>query len=177
MVGMRETFQTSVSCSSILNCADCTATDYCGWCTNAKKCVEANRMGNPKTTCSMKYFATSPTQCAATRPSFVNRQVSSELTGTGAAATVNTKKQPPPLIGGNCPSTDKIVEAANAKLTDTIKANVRSELSRYNIPLVEGFSKASQERDISTLLLAQAGDTVKKMVSKSVEAAGYTAPA
>jgi hypothetical protein len=168
----QEGFQ-ATQCNTILNCADCANTDGCGWCTNAKKCVKQNRFGQPMTICNMKYFVTSATQCGATRPSFLNKQVSNELTGTGPAPNINKKKQPPALIGGNCPSTDKIVEKAETRLNDIIKRVVETEMNKYNVPLVvEGFFDKNQ--DIATMLLGSVKDKVTKMVDSSIEAKGYT---
>ncbi len=167
----QEGFQ-ATTCSTISNCADCANTNGCGWCSNAKKCVEQNRFGNPKTTCTTKFFITSPTQCTQTRPSFLNTQVSNELTGKGSAAKQNRMTKVPDLIGGNCPSTDKIIKNAEDRLNDIIKNVVRTEMNKYNVPLKEGFF--DQNKDIATMLLGSVKDKVTKMVDSSIEAKGYT---
>jgi hypothetical protein len=169
----QEGFQTR-SCGAVTNCADCADTNGCGWCTNAKKCVEQNRVGGPKKTCTIRFFVTSATQCPQVRPSFLNSQVSNELTGKGAAAKQNRMTKVPNLIGGNCPSTDKVVENAQTRLNEIIKNVVASEMRKYNVPLKEGFF--DQNKDIATMLLSTVKDKVTKMVDSSVQAAGYSAP-
>lgn len=169
----QEGFQTT-ECSTILNCADCAETTGCGWCSKAKKCVQQNRVGGPKKTCTVKTFITSATQCPQVRPSFLNQQVSNELTGVGSVATTNRRTVAPPLIGGNCPSTDKVVENAQTRLTDIIKNVVTAEMNKYNIPLREGF-QTSQERDLATIVVSSVKDKVTNTVRNSIEAAGYTA--
>lgn len=171
----QEGFQTT-TCSTILNCADCADTTGCGWCSTAKKCIEQNRMGGPKKTCTVRTYITSATQCPQVRPSFLSSQVSNELIGSGAAAVTDKKKTPPCVIGGNCPSTDKVIETAQAKLNDIIKNVVKAEMNKYNVPLKEGF-QTSEERDIATIVLASVRDKVTKMVGTSIEAAGYSAKA
>ncbi len=167
----QEGFQ-ATSCNTKTTCADCANTNGCGWCTNAKKCVEQNRFGSPKSTCNTRYFVTSDTQCPQVRPSFLNKQVSNELTGTGAAAKPNTNIKVPSLVGGNCPSTDTIVEKAQTRLDDIIKNVVKAEMDKYNVPLKEGFFDKNQ--DIATMLLGSVKDKVTKMVAASIEAKGYT---
>jgi|688.fasta_scaffold197483_2 hypothetical protein len=169
----QEGFQTT-TCSTLLNCADCANTGGCGWCSTAKKCVEQNRMGGPKKTCTTRTFITSATQCPQVRPSFLNTQVSNELTGSGPSARQNRMTQPPPLIGGNCPSSDKVVEEAEKRLNEIVKNVVAAQMAKYNVPLKEGFF--DQNKDIATMLLGSVRDKVMKMVDSSVEAAGYTAP-
>jgi len=171
----QEGFQTT-NCSTILNCADCAETTGCGWCSTAKKCVEQNRIGGPKKTCTIKTFITSATQCPQVRPSFLNQQVSNELIGSGAAAAPVKKVTVPSLIGGNCPSTDKVVENAEKRLTEIIKNVVTAEMNKYNVPLKEGF-QTSEERDLATVVVSSVKDKVTKMVTGSIEAAGYKAPA
>jgi hypothetical protein len=173
----QEGFQT-LPCSTNTNCANCAETYGCGWCSKAKKCVEQNRMGGPKKTCTVRTFITSATQCPQVRPSFLNAQVSNELTGAGAAATTNQRITSPSLIGGNCPTTDNVVKSAELRVTDIIKNVVKAEMLKYNVPLIEPF-QTSQERDIATMLLMPLNvkDKVTNVVTKSIEAAGYAAPA
>jgi hypothetical protein len=80
------------------------------------------------------------------------------------------------LIGGNCPSTDKVVENAQTRLTDIIKNVVTAEMNKYNVPLQEGF-QTSQERDLATVVVSSVRDKVTTTVRNSIEAAGYTAAA
>lgn len=167
----QEGFQ-ATTCSTISNCADCATTNGCGWCSNAKKCVQQNRMGSPKTTCTTKYFITSATQCPQVRPSFLDTQVSNELTGKGPAAKQNRMTTIPSLIGGDCPSTDSVVTKAEGKINDIIKNVVRAEMAKYNVPLKEGFF--DQNQDIATMLLGSVKDKVTKMVDASIEAKGYS---
>lgn len=170
----QEGFQTT-TCSTLTNCADCASTNGCGWCSRAKKCVEQNRMGGPKKTCTVRTFITSATQCPQVRPSFLDQQVSNELTGIGNRPRT-TQRTAPPLIGGNCPSTDKVVENAQTRLTDIIKNVVTAEMNKYNVPLKEGF-QTSQERDLATIVVSSVRDKVTNTVRNSIEAAGYTAAA
>lgn len=152
-------FTNADPCAGLKTCVTCADTGGCGWCPDTNKCVRTDRNGFPAgKACNSNTFVTFANKCTASK--------------TPGLSSISGRSGPPLKLpdysragGASCNTTD-LVDKAQKDLEPKIKGAVEKILTKYGIPLKEGF----QVDPKLSMLMSQIQDQVTRIAEASVKA-------